>query len=372
MSTWKAMGTGGRALILVLGAAATAAAGYLVWDGARPGAGGAPEAAAPANEPAAPAAAEAPAAEPSAEATAEEAPEVAPLSVLPPVVPVITTWAVTADGSCTVAGTGVPGATILVQVDGATVAETQVSSGGEFAVVTTLAANPAPSVMSLVMRLADGTEVPGAATVALGPIAGPPAPAEVAEEAPAEAEAPAAVMVTGEGATVLQDPAAEVAEAEPGAVAQVTVETITYTPAGAVQLGGSGEPGAFVRLYLDNAPLQEVLIPDSGKWLTTLKDVAPGVYTLRADQVDAAGKVTARFETPFKRETPRRWRRRWRERPGRRPRRWGPRGPARRRSRWHPAKGRRRPLRRRAPQRAPQRARLRPWRRLRPRLRWRL
>jgi hypothetical protein len=35
----------------------------------------------------------------------------------------------------------------------------------------------------------------------------------------------------------------------------------------------------------------------------TLPEVAPGIYTLRADQVDEAGKVTSRFETPFKRET---------------------------------------------------------------------
>ena len=32
--------------------------------------------------------------------------------------------------------------------------------------------------------------------------------------------------------------------------------------------------------------------------------MAPGRYTLRLDQLDAAGQVTARFETPFLRETP--------------------------------------------------------------------
>jgi nucleoid-associated protein YgaU len=45
-------------------------------------------------------------------------------------------------------------------------------------------------------------------------------------------------------------------------------------------------------------------IPQDGRWLLTLADTAPGIYTLRADQLDAAGKVTARFETPFKREAP--------------------------------------------------------------------
>jgi nucleoid-associated protein YgaU len=33
-----------------------------------------------------------------------------------------------------------------------------------------------------------------------------------------------------------------------------------------------------------------------------MSNVAPGVYTLRLDQLDGAGQVSARFETPFKRE----------------------------------------------------------------------
>jgi nucleoid-associated protein YgaU len=227
----------------------------------------------------------------------------------PPAPPEIGTWLVTAEGAATVAGTAVPDALVRVLVDGVAVAETKATGSGEFALVTDLAPNPAPSLMTLVMVLEDGTEVPSVQSVALGPIAGP-APVAVADVAPDEpaapaepaAEPPAALMLTEEGATVLQDPA-EATAAAPGEVAPVTLETIAYTATGAVQLGGSGQPGAFVRIYLDNALVQEVLIPDSGKWLTTLKETAPGVYTLRADQVDDAGFVTSRFETPFRRET---------------------------------------------------------------------
>lgn len=166
--------------------------------------------------------------------------------------------------------------------------------------------------MTLVAVLADGAEVAGKAAIALGPIAGPQlAAAEPAEE-------PVAVMLTEEGAAVVQAPEAEpvaVAEPEPVAeveaapepqpatVAAVSIDTISYTASGAVQLGGRGQPGGFVRFYLDNAALQTVLVPDGGQWFTTLKEVPPGVYVLRADQLDAAGKVTSRFETPFKRET---------------------------------------------------------------------
>jgi nucleoid-associated protein YgaU len=216
----------------------------------------------------------------------------------------VDTWRVAADGAATVAGRTAPDAAVKVLVDGAVVAETKATGSGEFAALFTLAANPNPSLMTLVAVLADGTEGTLKAAIALGPIAGPE-PVAVAE-APAvaepEAEAPAAVMLTEEGAVVMQDPTVEpAAPAEP--LAEVVVETIAYTAGGAVQLGGKGQPGAFLRIYLDNLALQEVLVPDSGKWLTTLKDTAPGVYTLRVDQLDDAGKVTGRFETPFKRET---------------------------------------------------------------------
>src|SRR5690606_38196940 len=150
----------------------------------------------------------------------------------------------------------------------------------------------------------DGAEVAGKAAIALGPIAGP----QVAAAEPAEQ--PVAVMLTEEGAALVQAPEPEpepepVAEGTPGlaAATAVSIDTISYAASGAVQLGGRGQPGGFVRFYLDNAPLQTVLVPDSGQWFTTLKEVPPGVYVLRADQLDDAGRVTSRFETPFKRET---------------------------------------------------------------------
>lgn len=318
MATWGSIGAGGRTGVVALGAVLVAAIGWLVWDGTRP-------APAPEQGTAAPAVA------PEPSATAAAAPEDAapatgaPAGPPPPQLPEIGTWLVQADGSATVAGTAVPGALVRVLVDGAVVAETTATRGGEFAVVATLAPNPAPSLMTLMMVLEDGTEVASAQAVALGPIAGPPpalaeAPAEPAPPPETGADAgtaadpaaapPAALMLTEDGATVLQDPAAPAPEAGAGmapataaGIAPVIIETIAYTAAGAVQLGGSGQPGAVIRLYLDNAPLQDVPVPDSGKWLATLAETPPGVYTLRADQVDDLGLVTSRFETPFKRET---------------------------------------------------------------------
>jgi nucleoid-associated protein YgaU len=229
------------------------------------------------------------------------------------------------DGSALVAGAAAPGSTLSLQITGAEIAAVPADGQGNFVAMFNLAPSPAPRVLSLVMTLADGTEVRSDASVVIAPTvapvavaaaeAVPEAEAEVAAEATAEATAeaasaepaaevvaevaPAALLVTEEGAKVLQR-----AESLPAdLVANVTIDAITYTAEGAVQLAGRGTAERSVRLYLDNAQLAEVAIGATGDWAVTLPEVAPGVYTLRADQLDAAGQVTSRFETPFKRET---------------------------------------------------------------------
>lgn len=233
--------------------------------------------------------------------------------------PVIDTWRVAADGDAVVSGSAAPGALVEVIVSGASVASGTASAAGDFALLFTLPPNPDPSLMWLSMSLPGQAPVVSAEMVALGPIEGPPsvvAELDPPEEAPpvegpaaAEAEvaaveepsAPQALLLSDQGAVVLQDPAAPEPVASPSA--SVMIDTIAYTPEGEVQIGGRGAGGAALRLYLDNAEKLTLPVPASGKWLTTLPDTPPGVYILRVDQLDAAGKVTSRFETPFKRET---------------------------------------------------------------------
>lgn len=130
----------------------------------------------------------------------------------------------------------------------------------------------------------------------------PPQAAARAVSAPPIAP-PVALLLSPDGATVGQAPGADMPQADPSTVAAVLLEVISYAPSGAVQLSGKGQAGQMVRIYLNNAPVSDAPIAATGLWQVTLGDTAPGIYTLRVDQVDAAGKVTARFETPFKRET---------------------------------------------------------------------
>lgn len=333
MSAFGTLDRGTRIAVVAMAVALVAGAGWFGWQFLRPTAEpvaatepAAPESAAP--EPAAPepAATEtaspepaAPAPEPEADqpetataaAEAPAAPDPAPAEApAPPALapPVIDTWRVAADGEAVVSGTAAPGATVSVLVDDVAVASGQATGAGDFAILFTLAPNPNPSLMWLSMTLADQPPVLSEQMVALGPIEGPPPVVAAAEPAPepqtgeAAAEAPAAppaLLLSEAGAVVLQDPA----QPEAAPATTVMIDTIAYTPEGEVQLGGRAVPGAALRIYLDNAEKLTLQVPATGLWSTTLPDTAPGVYTLRIDQLDAAGKVTSRFETPFKRET---------------------------------------------------------------------
>lgn len=239
--------------------------------------------------------------EPAAEDTAQVA---APAAELPPVPPSFDVVRVEPDGSATVAGSAAADAKVSLRVDGAEVAQAQADGQGKFAALFTLAASDVPRLLSLVATLADGTEIAAVETVALAPtkpvaVVSAETTAETPADPPVAPEAPAAVLLTDEGAQVLQ-PASDV---PPEVLANVSVDTITYTPEGALQLGGRGQGAGFVRIYLDDAEKALVEIGADGMWAATLADVAAGIYTLRVDQIGADGKVTSRFETPFKRET---------------------------------------------------------------------
>lgn len=243
----------------------------------------------------------------------------------PALLPAFDVVRVAPDGAATVAGTAAPDAMVSLRIEGAEVAAGKADGQGKFALLFTMPPAAVPRLMQLVTTI-DGVETAAKEMVAVAPVEAPrvadatPDPATppvaptasasaVAAEASAEAEAtaaqpsftspPAALLVTGSGIKVLQSGAAPT----PGFAPALTIDSIAYTADGAVQVGGRGQHGQDVRLYLDQKALATATVGMDGAWGVTLPDVAPGLYTLRADLVMPDGKVTARFETPFKRET---------------------------------------------------------------------
>ena len=162
------------------------------------------------------------------------------------------------------------------------------------------AADPAVQTKTAEAAAAPAEASAAEAVAAADPVAAAPAPA-AAEVAPAAPEpAPqAALLLSDGGARVLQAAGGE--DIDPR---NVTIDAISYSTKGDVQLSGRGQSEGFVRLYLDNEPLMDTEIAPDGTWDGTLPAVAAGQYLLRADQLDAQGEVLSRYETPFQRESP--------------------------------------------------------------------
>jgi nucleoid-associated protein YgaU len=124
-----------------------------------------------------------------------------------------------------------------------------------------------------------------------------PEPVIVAQTNP-EPKRPVVLLATDEGVRVLQAPNVP----KPDAMTAL-LGSISYDDAGDVALTGTGG-GEFVRVYLDNRPVATSQIEASGDWQAGLPAVDTGIYTLRVDELNKAGDVVARVETPFKREEP--------------------------------------------------------------------
>ena len=117
------------------------------------------------------------------------------------------------------------------------------------------------------------------------------------------------LMTDADGVRVLQIPTPSPGStpstqpsSAPRVMSSVALDAISYTEDGSVQLSGRAVGAGLVRIYLDNTPITTSRITDAGTWRTALPEVGTGIYTLRIDEVDTAGDVTSRVETPFKRE----------------------------------------------------------------------
>ncbi|MGJ8611973.1 MAG: LysM peptidoglycan-binding domain-containing protein [Octadecabacter sp.] len=126
--------------------------------------------------------------------------------------------------------------------------------------------------------------------------------AQTRAEPPAIPSTPAILAVTADGVDVVQAPVAE--NTPPEAMSTVALDTITYDPSGDVVLQGRATGEGVVQVYVNNTPVSQLPIDVDGNWRGDLPDVDTGVYTLRIDEVDPAGEVVSRIETPFLREAP--------------------------------------------------------------------
>lgn len=122
----------------------------------------------------------------------------------------------------------------------------------------------------------------------------------LASPPPGEQAAPPVLVASEDGVRVLQPALAP--GATPELLTTVALDAISYDDDGAVALTGRATGSGIVRIYIDNDPVAEAPVDAAGQWQSDLPGVAPGVYTMRIDQVDGDGAVVSRIETPFMRE----------------------------------------------------------------------
>lgn len=117
------------------------------------------------------------------------------------------------------------------------------------------------------------------------PAAIPPAPQPAPHQAAAKEAEPA--------------PAVTPPSPAPGVKPTVVIKT-AEVDRGSFYAAGLAPPGTHVRIYLNDSALADVTANAKGEWsLTIRKGMTPGHYVVRADALDAKGKVVARAEVPF-------------------------------------------------------------------------
>jgi nucleoid-associated protein YgaU len=82
----------------------------------------------------------------------------------------------------------------------------------------------------------------------------------------------------------------------------VGLDIVQYDEKGRIRFTGHARPGSMVRLYVNDHALGDAQANAQGIWtLTPSRDMPPGIYQLRTDELAPNGKVLARSEVPFAR-----------------------------------------------------------------------
>ena len=260
--------------------------------------------------------------------------------------PYLDTFRVEPDGTSVLAGRAEPMMNVAVLVNGKTIATVSADASGSFVVFPIFAPSAQPRMLSLVGN-PNGVAVLGRETYMISPIAGPqvgvadvdPAPAGTTSPSKAieldnvtvqtndpellsDTDATIAPIITAETDVILEPAPVPTApsilatsndgvkvvqaggDSSPDVLSNVALDSITYDPSGEVLLAGRALGTGSVQIYIDNQPITTSRITIGGDWRSDLPDVDTGVYTLRVDELDNAGAVVSRIETPFKREEP--------------------------------------------------------------------
>lgn len=218
----------------------------------------------------------------------------------PPPAPGFDVVRVNPHGDTVIAGRAEPGSVVAILDDGKPIGRIKADANGEWVFLPDIPLPPGNRRLSLEMRIegfdpiVSDTEVVLVVPEREKDIAGEPVDAAasraLALAVPRNAPGPA---------KVLQSPVLRAPDAG------LTVDAVDYDDAGNLTISGHAPVDARVHLYLNTDFLGRASSDAKGTWsLSPEAPVEPGLYSLRVDQVDDAGKVLARVTFPFSRAEP--------------------------------------------------------------------
>ena len=201
------------------------------------------------------------------------------------------------DGQAVFAGRAEPGAKVRIRVNGKTIGTTTADVNGEWVFIPEDSLAEGVQEIDLVSTTPSGGEAQSAKVV----VAIVPEKVTLAEESMEDnAGNPVAVLMTRDGQgldQILQGK--QIAE---GLTAEraLTLDILNYDARGQIDFSGQGLPDREIRAYINNQLIGIAKVNPDGTWQLTPEDqVQAGLYNLRIDQLDLAGNVISRLETPF-------------------------------------------------------------------------
>ncbi len=198
---------------------------------------------------------------------------------------------VTPNGETVVAGRAPGGARVELLDNGKPIASEKVDPSGQFVLLP-------PSLSGgdhlLALRITPEGQAPVASNQSVAVAVRPGTSPVVTLAEPGK---PSVVLAAPGAAESAQKPAAA---STPTTTGQVTIRTAEVEAGGRFFATGTAPAGSTVRLYLNGSHVADAGAGSDGKWSLTIgKGVSGGKYALRADAVDAQGKVGSRAEVPF-------------------------------------------------------------------------
>ena len=202
-------------------------------------------------------------------------------------------------GDTVIAGRAQPDAEVTVMQGKKVIGRARADKRGEWVLIPQSPIAPGTHSLTIVSRQADGSEVRSdQSVVVVVPEPGKDV-AGTTTSGPTDSLVVAVPTKGGGAPVVLQTPGGV-------GTGNLSLDAIDYGTAGrSVGLSGRAPAGAEVRVYLDNKFIGRATADEKGIWRINPEiEISPGLYKMRVDRVDAAGKVIARVELPFSRAKP--------------------------------------------------------------------